>query len=72
MSTSERTRVRLRETPREVRDALALSELIDRTGASTELRAFDEVYTTFAVAVLSELAKRREETAGAELRSPTA
>jgi hypothetical protein len=37
-----------RETPREVRDALALAELVERTGASAELRAFDEVYTTFA------------------------
>lgn len=37
-----------RETPREVKDALALAELVERTGASTEVRAFDEVYTTFA------------------------
>jgi hypothetical protein len=36
------------ETPREVKDALALSELILRTGATTELRAFEEVYTAFA------------------------
>lgn len=37
-----------RETPREVKDALALAELASRTGASAELRAFDDVYTTFA------------------------
>jgi hypothetical protein len=55
-----------RETPREVKDALALAELVDRTGASTELRAFDEVYTTFAgrredvsPAKLSELARAK-------------
>lgn len=55
-----------RETPREVKDALALTELIDRTGASTEVRAFDEIYTTFAgkredvsPAKLSELARAK-------------
>jgi len=36
------------ETPREVKDALALAELIERSGALTELRAFDEVYSTFS------------------------
>src|SRR5205823_2687545 len=55
-----------RETPREVRDALALTELIDRTGASNEVHAFEEVYTTFAgkredvsPAKLSELARAK-------------
>lgn len=36
------------ETPREVKDALALSELVERTGATAELRTFEEVYTAFA------------------------
>ena len=31
-----------------MKDALALSELIERTGATTELRAFEDVYTAFA------------------------
>ncbi|MCL2725071.1 MAG: DUF3160 domain-containing protein [Polyangiaceae bacterium] len=49
------------ETPREVKDALALSELIERSGASTELRAFDEIYSTFA--------GRREDVSPAKLRA---
>ena len=55
-----------RETPREVKDALALAELVDRTGAATELRVFEEVYTSFAgkredlpPARLSELARAK-------------
>lgn len=36
------------ETPREVKAALALAELIERSGATEEVRAFEEVYTTFA------------------------
>jgi hypothetical protein len=36
------------ETPREARDALALAELVQRSGALPELRAFDEVYAAFA------------------------
>jgi hypothetical protein len=55
-----------RETPREIKDALALAELVERTGASTELRAFEEIYTTFAgrredvsPAKLSELARAK-------------
>jgi hypothetical protein len=36
------------ETPREVKDALALAELVERSGATEEVRAFEEVYSTFA------------------------
>ena len=37
-----------RETPREVALALALADLVERSGASAELRAFEEVYGAFA------------------------
>jgi hypothetical protein len=37
-----------KETPREVKAALFLAELIERTGASEEVRLFEETYTTFA------------------------
>ena len=36
------------ETPREARDAMALADLVLRSGASVELHAFDEVYSAFA------------------------
>ncbi|HEU4538263.1 MAG TPA: DUF3160 domain-containing protein, partial [Polyangiaceae bacterium] len=36
------------ETPREARDALALAELVERSGALGELAAFEEVYSAFA------------------------
>ncbi len=36
------------ETPREARDALALAELVARSGALGELAAFDEAYGAFA------------------------
>ena len=47
------------ETPREARDAMALADLVNRSGASAELRMFDEVYAAFA--------GRREDIAPAEL-----
>lgn len=37
-----------KETPREVKAALFLGELIERTGASEEVRLFEDTYTTFA------------------------
>ncbi|MDI1445625.1 DUF3160 domain-containing protein [Polyangium sp. 6x1] len=36
-----------RETPREIRDALALADLFRRSGALTELAQFEEVYSAF-------------------------
>lgn len=36
------------ETPREATDALALAEIVERSGALVELRAFEEVYGVFA------------------------
>jgi hypothetical protein len=36
------------ETPREVRDALALADLVERSGAWAELRLFEDVYGSFA------------------------
>lgn len=36
------------DTPREVADALALAEIVGRSGGATELRLFDEMYTAFA------------------------
>ena len=36
------------ETPREVKAAIALAELVERSGASSELRLFDEIYTAYA------------------------
>jgi Protein of unknown function (DUF3160) len=36
------------ETPREARDALALADLVERSGVSPELRKFEEVYGAFA------------------------
>jgi hypothetical protein len=36
------------ETPREARAAMALADLIDRTGASIELSTFEDVYSKFA------------------------
>jgi Protein of unknown function (DUF3160) len=47
------------ETPREARDAMALADLVNRSGASAELRMFDEVYAAFA--------GRREDISPAEL-----
>jgi hypothetical protein len=47
------------ETPREALDAMALADLVQRSGASVELRAFDEVYSVFA--------GRREDVSPAEL-----
>lgn len=47
------------ETPREARDALALAEIAERSGALSEIAAFDEVYETFA--------GRREDVAVPEL-----
>ena len=35
------------ETPREVKAALALAELIERTGAAEEVRLFEAIYSTF-------------------------
>jgi hypothetical protein len=37
-----------RETPREARDAMALADLVERSGASAELVAFESVYSVFA------------------------
>lgn len=36
-----------RETPREARDALALADLYQKSGALTELAAFEDVYSAF-------------------------
>lgn len=36
------------ETPREARTAMALADLLDRAGAATELKLFEQVYSTFA------------------------
>ncbi len=36
------------ETPREERDAMALADLVSRSGELDDLRAFDRVYTVFA------------------------
>lgn len=36
------------ETPREARTAMALADLLDRAGAATELKLFEETYSTFA------------------------
>ncbi|MBI4956303.1 MAG: DUF3160 domain-containing protein, partial [Myxococcales bacterium] len=47
------------ETPREARVAMALAELVERSGAAVELRAFEEVYARFA--------GRREDVSPAEL-----
>ena len=37
-----------RETPREAKDALALSELVAQSGADAELAVFEDIYGTFA------------------------
>lgn len=47
------------ETPREARAALALADLVQRSGASVELGLFEQVYSAFA--------GRREDVAPAEL-----
>lgn len=36
------------ETPREARDAIALADLVARSGATDDVRAFETVYSTFA------------------------
>jgi len=47
------------ETPREARAAMALADLLERAGAATELKLFEEVYSTFA--------GRREDVSPSEL-----
>jgi len=47
-SRSSSPQIEKGETPREVKAALFLAELIERTGASEEVRAFEDVYSTFA------------------------
>ena len=69
------------ETPREARDALALADLVQRTGSLSDLRGFEEVYSVFAGAredvplpVLAALAQKggfgpRDPEAPAKLRA---